>query len=49
VAFRSFRTDRMISARVLPEKFPARRMALLKQWQAQVPRFEGVSDVDVFA
>jgi predicted DNA-binding transcriptional regulator YafY len=49
VAFRTFRTDRMISARVLPEKFPARRMVLLKQWQAQVPRFENVSDIDVFA
>jgi predicted DNA-binding transcriptional regulator YafY len=48
-AFRSFRTDRMISARILPEKFPGRRMALLKQWQAQVPQYENVSDIDVFA
>jgi predicted DNA-binding transcriptional regulator YafY len=48
-AFRSFRTDRMIGIEVQAEKYPARRKALLKQWQEEVrDRGEG-PQVDVFA
>jgi predicted DNA-binding transcriptional regulator YafY len=33
--FRNFRTDRMVSATVLVEKYQERRKVLLKRWQAQ--------------
>ena len=43
--FRSFRTDRIAAADVLPEKYPGRRKALLKQWgELQTGR-----DYDIFA
>ena len=48
-AFRSFRTDRMITADVRPEKYPTRRKVLLKQWQEEVSRDTGQPQVDVFA
>lgn len=32
--FRSFRTDRMVQAKVTPEKYQERRKALLKRWHA---------------
>ena len=32
--FRSFRTDRMVQAKVMPEKYQERRKALLKRWHA---------------
>lgn len=48
-AFRSFRTDRMIAAESLVEKYPARRKALLKQWQEEARRDAGGSQFDVFA
>ncbi|MBI2719166.1 MAG: YafY family transcriptional regulator [Rhizobiales bacterium] len=48
-AFRSFRTDRMLSMAVLDEKYPARRKALLKQWREESEREAGGPQVDVFA
>ena len=47
-AFRSFRTDRMISAEVLDMKYPARRKALLKQMHEEIEGQFGVAHVDVF-
>ena len=49
VAFRSFRTDRMLAIAVLEEKYPARRKVLLKQWQEESAREAGRPQVDVFA
>ena len=48
-AFRSFRTDRMLSMAVRDEKYPARRKVLLKQWQDEIRAREGMPQVDVFA
>ena len=36
VAFRHFRTDRIDAMQLLGETYPGRRMALLKQWQAEI-------------
>jgi predicted DNA-binding transcriptional regulator YafY len=47
--FRTFRTDRMLSMQVREEKYPARRKALLKQWQDEAHVREGMPQVDVFA
>lgn len=47
--FRTFRTDRMLAMEVREEKYPARRKALLKQWQDQARAREGMGQVDVFA
>jgi len=47
--FRTFRTDRMLSMIVRDEKYPARRKALLKQWQDEAHVREGMPQVDVFA
>lgn len=47
--FRTFRTDRMLAMEVRDEKYPARRKALLKQWQDQSRAREGMGQVDVFA
>ena len=48
-AFRSFRTDRMLGIDVRADKYPARRKALLKQWQDEVrARGEG-PQIDVFS
>lgn len=48
-AFRSFRTDRMLSMNILDDKYPARRKVLLKQWQDETRARDGVPQVDVFA
>jgi predicted DNA-binding transcriptional regulator YafY len=48
-AFRSFRTDRMIGIEVDPDKYPARRKVLLKQWQQETAREADRPQVDVFA
>ncbi|MFT3986903.1 helix-turn-helix transcriptional regulator [Aestuariivirga sp.] len=48
-AFRSFRTDRMITMAVLDERYPARRKALLKQWQEESKKAGDMPQVDVFA
>ena len=48
-AFRSFRTDRMIAIDVQAEKYPARRKALLKQWQEEMRSAGDRPQVDVFA
>ncbi|MGL4590790.1 MAG: helix-turn-helix transcriptional regulator [Aestuariivirga sp.] len=47
--FRTFRTDRMLAMQVREEKYPARRKALLKQWQDEAHVREGMPQVDVFA
>jgi predicted DNA-binding transcriptional regulator YafY len=47
--FRSFRTDRMVSAEELKERYPARRAKLLKQWSEMMRTAEGVEMADVFA
>ena len=47
--FRSFRTDRMLSADVLPEKYPARRKVLLKQMEEQFAKEMGRPQPDVVA
>ena len=47
--FRTFRTDRMLSMLVREEKYPARRKALLKQWQDEAHVRDGLPQVDVFA
>jgi predicted DNA-binding transcriptional regulator YafY len=47
--FRTFRTDRMLAMLVRDEKYPARRKALLKQWQDEAHVREGMPQVDVFA
>lgn len=47
--FRTFRTDRMLAMLVREEKYPARRKALLKQWQDEAHVREGMPQVDVFA
>jgi predicted DNA-binding transcriptional regulator YafY len=47
--FRTFRTDRMLSMIVRDEKYPARRKALLKQWQDEAQARDGMPQVDVFA
>ncbi len=36
VAFRHFRTDRIDAMQLLGETYPGRRIALLKQWQAEI-------------
>jgi predicted DNA-binding transcriptional regulator YafY len=46
--FRTFRTDRMLSMIVRDEKYPARRKALLKQWQDEAQARDGMPQVDVF-
>jgi predicted DNA-binding transcriptional regulator YafY len=43
--FRSFRTDRIAAAEFLPEKYPGRRKALLKQWG----EIQSGQDYDIFA
>ncbi len=48
-AFRSFRTDRMLTMAVNDERYPARRKVLLKQWQDETRAREGMLQVDVFA
>jgi predicted DNA-binding transcriptional regulator YafY len=48
-AFRSFRTDRMMSIDVLEEKYPVRRKILLKNWQDEAARENSAPQVDVFA
>jgi len=48
-AFRSFRTDRMITMAVQDERYPARRKALLKQWQEESKKAGDMPQVDVFA
>ena len=48
-AFRSFRTDRMLAMAVCDEKYPARRKALLKQWQAQIASQSGTPQIDALA
>ena len=47
--FRSFRTDRMLAMTVEEAKYPARRKALLKQWQDEAKARDGMPQVDVFA
>jgi predicted DNA-binding transcriptional regulator YafY len=47
--FRTFRTDCMLSMIVRDEKYPARRKALLKQWQDEAQARDGMPQVDVFA
>ncbi len=47
-AFRSFRTDRMASAEVLDEKYPARRKVLMKQMNEELVRQTGERQLDVF-
>ena len=47
--FRTFRTDRMLGMTVREEKYPARRKALLKQWQEESRARDGMPQVDVFA
>ena len=46
--FRTFRTDRMLTLRLISEKYPERRKALLKKWQEQVARETGQTQLDVF-
>ena len=48
-AFRSFRTDRMLTMAVNDERYPARRKVLLKQWQDESRQRDGMPQVDVFA
>lgn len=47
-AFRSFRTDRMLKAEVLEQKYLVRRKALLKQLQDELAQRHGVREMDVF-
>ena len=47
--FRSFRTDRMISAEAQKDKYPARRAKLLSDWNKRVQAEDGVQMTDVFA
>ena len=47
--FRTFRTDRMLAAEPLHEKYPARRKVLLKQWQDETVARKDPPDLDVFA
>ncbi len=47
-AFRSFRTDRMVLAEALEQKYPGRRKALLKQMNEELEREHGVRQMDVF-
>jgi predicted DNA-binding transcriptional regulator YafY len=47
--FRSFRSDRMIAAEILKDRYPQRRARLLKQWSEQMRAAEGVQMTDVFA
>ena len=46
--FRSFRTDRMIAAEVLKDKYPARRAKLLNDWNKQQQAEDGMQMSDVF-
>ena len=48
-AFRSFRTDRMVEATVLEQKYPGHRKALLKHMHEERERLEGVRQMDVFS
>lgn len=48
-AFRTFRTDRMLMADVLPEKYPGRRKALLKQMEEEMARLHDRPQPDVVA
>ena len=45
-AFRSFRTDRMAEAQVMPDRYPTRRKVLLKQWQEEMQRESGNTEID---
>jgi predicted DNA-binding transcriptional regulator YafY len=45
--FRSFRTDRMISADVKQEKYTDRRKVLLKKWMSQEDRHQRATQFDV--
>jgi predicted DNA-binding transcriptional regulator YafY len=47
-AFRSFRTDRMLTMEVLKDKYPERRKVLLKKWQEEVRQETGQPQLDVF-
>jgi predicted DNA-binding transcriptional regulator YafY len=47
--FRSFRTDRMLAADVLNDKYPARRAKLLKEWNERVAATAGMQMTDMFA
>lgn len=35
-AFRTFRTDRIVTAEMLPQRYPERRNALLRRWRSQI-------------
>lgn len=48
-AFRSFRTDRIEEASILPMRYPARRKVLLKQWQDELRKETGQAELDIFA
>jgi predicted DNA-binding transcriptional regulator YafY len=47
--YRFFRTDRVITATTLAEKYPKRRAQLLSGWRAQMLAEEGTHMQDVFA
>jgi predicted DNA-binding transcriptional regulator YafY len=46
--FRTFRTDRILSSEVLPDKYKERRKALLSKWHEAVRRETGQPQLDVF-
>jgi predicted DNA-binding transcriptional regulator YafY len=46
--FRSFRTDRMITAEAMKERYPERRKVLLKRWYEQMQLETGHRDMEVF-
>jgi predicted DNA-binding transcriptional regulator YafY len=47
-AFRHFRTDRIAQVDILPERYPRRRKALLKEWQDALRAETEKPDLDVF-
>jgi predicted DNA-binding transcriptional regulator YafY len=47
-AFRTFRTDRMVEANVLPEKYRERRAVLLKRWAEEQDAHAVVPGADEF-
>jgi predicted DNA-binding transcriptional regulator YafY len=47
--FRSFRTDRIVTSEVLPDKYKERRKALLSKWQEAVRKEIGQPQFDVFS
>jgi len=48
-AFRHFRTDRIISMRILDARYPGRRAALLKQWYQEVRHYMADTKPDLVA